>query len=66
MERSKTGLADKFLKAAVAQQFLAQNIFGLILAAIVWYQLPYRVDPEKVEPEELEKWHFQPKTIYIM
>jgi hypothetical protein len=66
LERSKTGLADKFLKAAVAQQFLAQNIFGLILTVIVWYQLPYKVDPELVEPEELEKWHFQQKTIYII
>lgn len=66
LERSKTGLADKFLKAAVAQQFLAQNIFGLILTVVVWYQLPYRVDPEMIEPEELEKWHFQPKTIYII
>ena len=66
VEKSKTGLADNFLKLAAVQQFLAQNIFGLILTVIVWYQLPYKVDAEKVEPEELEKWHFQPKTIYII
>lgn len=66
LERSKTGLADKFLKAAAVQQFLAQNIFGIILTVIVWYQLPYKVAPELVEPEELEKWHFEQKTIYII
>ena len=65
-EKSKTGLADKFLKAAAIQQFLARNIFGLVLTVIVWYQLPYKVDAESIEPEELEKWHFQPKTIYII
>lgn len=66
LERSKTGVADNFLKMAVAQQFLAQNIFGLILSAILWYQLPYKVTEDMVEPEELEKWHFQPKTILII
>lgn len=65
-ERSKTGLADKFLKAAAVQQFMVQNILGLILTVLVWYQLPYRVNPETVEPEEKEKWYFQPKTIYII
>lgn len=66
LERSKTGVADNFLKMAVAQQFLAQNIFGLILSAILWFQLPYKVTEDMVEPEELEKWHFQPKTILII
>ena len=66
VEKSKTGLADNFLKLAAIQQFLAQNIFGLILTVIVWYQLPYKIDVETVEQEELEKWHFQPKTIYII
>lgn len=54
------------MKLAAIQQFLAQNIFGLILTVIVWYQLPYKIDVETVEQEELEKWHFQPKTIYII
>lgn len=66
VERSKSGVADNFLKMAVAQQFLAQNIFGLIATAILWYQLPYKVTEDMVEPEELEKWHFQPKTILII
>lgn len=66
LERSKTGVADNFLKMAVAQQFLAQNIFGLILSAILWFQLPYKVTEDMVEPEELEKWAFKPKTILII
>lgn len=66
LERSKTGIADTYLKIAVAQQFLAQNILGTILSVVVWYQLPYKVNPEKVEPEEMEKWHFQPKTLKIL
>lgn len=66
VERSKTGVADKFLKVAAVQQFLAQNIFGLILTVIVWYQLPYKVDPDMIDPEEKEGWYFQPKTIYII
>lgn len=66
LERSKSGVADITLKMAVAQQFLAQNIFGLILTAIVWYQLPYNVSEDMVEKEDLEKWHFQPKTILII
>ena len=66
LERSKTGVADKFLKLAVVQQFLAQNYFGLILAVITWSQLPFKVTEDMVEPEELEQWSFQPKTIMIL
>src|SRR5690625_1288008 len=49
VEKSKTGLADNFLKLAAIQQFLAQKIFGRILTVIVWYQLPYKRDVETVE-----------------
>ena len=43
-----------------------RNIFGLILSAILWFQLPYKVTEDMVEPEELEKWAFKPKTILII
>lgn len=65
-ERSKSGIADTFLKMVAVQQFLVQNIFGIVLTVLVWYQLPYKVAPETVDPEEAEKWHFQPKTIFIL
>lgn len=66
LERSKTGVADNFLKIAVTQQFIVQNIFGMILALLTWYNLPYRVKPEDVSPEDTKKWYFKPKTILIL
>lgn len=66
LEQSKTGVADKFLKIAVAQQFIVQNIFGMILALLAWYNLPYRVKPEELSPEDTEKWSFKPKTILVL
>jgi len=66
LERSRTGVADRVLKIAAVQQFLIQNIFGLILALFVWYKLPYRMKPEMVSAEEAEKWYFQPKTLFIL
>lgn len=65
IEQSKSGVANLFLKIAVAQQLVVQNIFGMILAFLTWYNLPYRIRPEQVDAEDAEKWHFKPKTILI-
>lgn len=66
VERSKTGIADIVLKIVIAQQFLAQNILGLLLTIFVWYQLPYRVDEKALTKEELEGLFFKPKTLLIL
>jgi len=66
IEQSKVGAADNILKVAAVQQFLVQNIFGLILTVIAWYKLPYKVDPAAITEEEAEKWHFETKTLYIL
>lgn len=66
IERSKTGVADLILKIAIVQQFVAQNILGLILAIFVWYQLPYRIDPITLTEEEVVGWYFKPKTLLIL
>jgi len=66
IEQSKVGAADNILKVAAVQQFLVQNILGLILTVVAWYKLPYKVDPAVITKEEAEKWHFEPKTLYIL
>ena len=66
IERSKSGVADIFLKVAIIQQFVAQNIFGVILTALAWYQLPYKVTPEPTEAEDKGSFYFKPKTILYL
>lgn len=66
IERSKIGVGDKFLKIATVQQFFTRNIFGVILIILAWYQLPYKVELETIDPEDEEKWYFKPKTILII
>ena len=62
-ERSKKGVADKFLKIAVVQQFLVQNIFGMIFSLLAWYQLPKNLAAESITDDEEEKTTtIQPKT----
>lgn len=63
-EVSRQGVADKFLKFAMAQQFLIQNIFGMILAFFAWYQLP-RTGVAELETAEQEKLKVKPKTNLI-
>lgn len=66
IEQSKNGVADKFLKVAVVQQFITRNIFGVILAFLAWYQLPSKVNLEKVDSKETDKRYFKPKTILVL
>lgn len=60
-EQSRQGMADKFLKISMLQQFIIQNIFGLILAFLAWYRLP-KPDLVELESEENEKPKVKPKT----
>lgn len=64
-ERSRKGVADKFLKIGVFQQFFVQNIFGMIFTLLAWYQLPKRLPAEIVEFDE-EATHTKPKTTLIL
>lgn len=66
LERSRSGAADGVLKMAIAQQFISQNLFGIVLTIYVWYKLPYKVKPEMVSTEEMEGNYFKPKTLYIL
>jgi hypothetical protein len=66
LERSRSGAADGILKMAIGQQFISQNILGLILSGYTWYKLPYKVKPEMVTSEAAEKNYFKPKTLYIL
>lgn len=63
-EQSRQGVADKFLKLAMVQQFFIQNIIGMILAFFAWYQLPRRAGA-KLEADEQEKMKVKPKTNLI-
>lgn len=63
-EQSRQGVADKFLKIGMLQQFFIKNIFGLILAFFAWYQLP-RTKGTKLEEPEQENLKVKPKTNLI-
>lgn len=65
LERSRTGVADKFLKIGVIQQFFTENIFGIILILLTWYQLPKAL-PADFEEEEEEVKHLKPRTNLII
>lgn len=64
-ERSRKGVADKFLKIGIFQQFFVQNIFGMIFVLLAWYQLPRTLPTKNVELEE-EQTHIKPKTTLIL
>ncbi|MDN6161506.1 MAG: hypothetical protein L0I79_01925 [Atopostipes sp.] len=64
-ERSRSGVADKFLKIGALQQFFAENIFGLILILLAWYQLP-KVLPNDYEVEEKDMNYLKPKTNLVI
>lgn len=73
MERSKNGVADKFLKIAVVQQIMLRNILGVILGLLAWYQLPETISRQQLEEvdtesdsEEDRERYFKPKTILII
>lgn len=66
IERSRSGAADGVLKMAIGQQFISQNILGLILSIYVWYKLPHKVKPGMVSTEEKERRYFKSKTLSIL
>lgn len=66
IEQSKSGVGNTILKVAMVHQVLTQNLFGIMLSFLAWYNLPYRVNPESKETDEKEKLYFKPKTLLIL
>ncbi len=64
-ELSKKGVADKFLKIALIQQFFVGDLISIILVALAWYQLPKVFVGEVIEQGD-KSAQVKPRTNLIL
>lgn len=64
-EQSKKGVADKFLKIGLVQQFFVGDLIAIILIALAWYQLPKDLVGITIERDEKDA-KVKPRTNMIL
>lgn len=65
-EITRAGAAENILKMAVAQQIIAQNPLGAVLALGAWYKLPKQPTIETEEENEDGQRELAPKHLYLI